>query len=188
MLWGHVPSPMTHGSCTAVALPEGHGRPGPEISCPSGNQGGAGVVSSVNTVQGVWCAEKRRHLSYLCENRNCGRPPSGVVAADNVCVLSPCVLSSAHLPACSNLPISLEGASVYKLHQRWSFLNIRCSVEPAQRKGGASGHPVLDRKLWLFCLVLSFFLFVQMQQHTRLCKAPSCLMGKSVTELLCYQL
>lgn len=120
---------MTHGSCTAVALPEGDGRPGPEISSPSGNQRGAGVVPSVNTIQGIWCAEKRRHLTYLCENRSYGRPPSSVVAADNVCVLIPCISSSAHLQACSSLRISVEGTSVYKLHQRWSFLNIRCSIE-----------------------------------------------------------
>lgn len=106
---------MTHGSCTAVALPEGHGRPEPEISCSSGNQEGARVVSSVNTVQGIWCAEKRRHLTYLCENRNCGRPPSSVVAADNVCMLIQCISSSAHLQACSNLRFSVEATSVYKL-------------------------------------------------------------------------
>lgn len=51
-----------------------------------GHQGGAEVVSFANTVQGIRCAEKRRHLTYLCENRNCGRPSTTVVAADNVCV------------------------------------------------------------------------------------------------------
>lgn len=99
---GAGPAPVTHGSCAAVALPEGDGRPEPEISCPSGHQGGAEVISSVNTVRSIWCAEKRSHLTYLCENRNCGRPSSSVVAADNVCVLIQCISGSAHLQTCSN--------------------------------------------------------------------------------------
>lgn len=103
-------------------------------------------------------------------------------------MLIQCISSYAHLQACSNLLISVESTSVCKLAQGWSVLNLRCSIEPVQKKGGASECPVLDRKLWLFCLVLSFFLFLQMHQHTQLCKLTSCLLGKSVTELLCNQL
>lgn len=83
------------------------------------------MVSSVSTVQDIWCAEKRRRLTYLCENRKCERPSSGMVGADNVCVLIQCISSSAHLQVCSNLLISVEGTSVYKLQQGWCFFNSR---------------------------------------------------------------
>lgn len=106
-----------------------------------------------------------RWETYLCENRKCERPSSSVVAADNVCVLIQCILSSAHLQVCSNLLISMEGTSVYKLQQGWCFFNSRCSTESAQRKGGASG-ALCWTESCSHCLVLSFFLFLQMHQHT----------------------
>lgn len=168
LLWvllGAGPSPVTHGSCTA--------------SWGRWQAWGIDKLSLGAPGRSIWCAEKRRHLTYLCENRNCGRPSSSVVAADNVCV---CLFSvfralriSRHALICLFL---VEGTSVYKLQQGWSVLNIRCSIEPAQREGGASGCPVLDRKLQSLCLVLSFFLFLQMHQHTQPCKHTSCLLGK----------
>lgn len=52
-----------------------------------------------------------------------------------MCVLIQCISSYAHLQACSNLLISVESTSVCKLAQGWSVLNLRCSIEPIQKKG-----------------------------------------------------
>ena len=158
------------------------------------------TVSSVNTVQGTWCAKEGRHLTSLCENRNCGRPSRIAVAAEKVCVLIQLISNSTNLQTCSNVLISVEHTSVYKLQQGWSILNIRCSIEPALSEGGAFGCPVPQvswtestgwqsrKSLWSLCLVLSFFLFLQMRQQTQLCKSASCLLGQLVTESLCNQL
>lgn len=136
------------------------------------------TASSVNMAQGTWCAEEGRRLTSLCENRNCGRPSRSVGAADKVCVLIQCISNSASLQACSSLLITVEDASVYKLQQGWSVLNIRCSMEPALSKGGVFGWPMPQvswterrgwhscKSLWSLCLVLSFFLFLQMHQQT----------------------
>lgn len=122
------------------------------------------------------------------------------MAADKVCVLIQRISNSTHLQACSNLFISVDHTSVYKLQKGWSVLNIRCSIEPTLSEGGAFGCPVPQvswtestgrqsrRSLWSLCLVLSYFLFRQMRQQTQLCKSASCLLGKLVTESLCSQL
>lgn len=130
-------------------------------------------------MQGTWCAEEGRHLTSLCENRNCGRPSRSVVAADKVSVLIQCIFNSTSLHTCSNLLISVGHTSVSKLQQGWSALNIRYSVEPALSEGGAFGCPVPQvswtestgwqsrKSLWSLCLVLFFFLFLQMCQQTQ---------------------